>query len=556
MPSKRKANYGDQSVELHEQVEPKKKSVKHKDTKRIAKRTTKRKQSDGLPKSKLAKDEVESKATKQTTKRKQSDGLPKSKLAKDEVESKATKRTTKRKQSDGLPKSKRAKDEVQPGDTKPTTEAHDDSEGQEPGASSGLDEDGFAGRPELKVLCKYLLENSGFFKVCIQDQDDQDDQDDQEVSDRKEEEEEEKALMLLSACREEDVQVLMKMSKNEVSPDMLRVADFYSIPMKQVATILDSFTLCDTELVEQARRAGMPRLPSGFPGLEMATLKYKLVRNAPLDAQKEFVKQLCQSFVPVELTTKRKGRFYLNNTTFVFPKNTIWVNDEDCSFCVFAFGQLRRGFYDDFKTTTTFNILDGFDFDHVNLDTNTAVFLKRGSLARRVRQGGAHRPAKVLLEDYRETSILMVNLADPHNKSTFFPTSKLTLTNKCSHATTIGAMSVLKSVRYDASVGCESAYIVLDTLHQTILGQVCVPMGVACKSSKFFAYACYLAWGAVQVVLFDARQPQIKTMRSVFYHNPATFGVIQDLSFDSAFDPDDLDQETHPTLFLDGKRVL
>lgn len=344
----------------------------------------------------------------------------------------------------------------------------------------------------------------------------------------------------------------MKMSKNEVSPDMLRVADFYSIPMKQVATILDSFTLCDTELVEQARRAGMPRLPPWFPGLEMAMFKYKLVRNAPLDAQKEFVKQLCQSFVPIELTTKRKGRFYLNNTTFVFPKSTIWVNDKDCSFWVFGFGQLKHGFYDDFKTTTTFDISDGFHFDHVNLVTNTAVFLKRGSLARKDRR---NRLAMTLQEDYRETTIMMVNLVEPHNKTRFFPTSKLTLTHKSCHATTIGAMSVLASCRFDVNNVRESAYIVLDTLDQTILARVCVPVSWTCKSSKFFAYACYLDCGAAQVVLFDAREPQIKTTRRVLDHNDlATFGALQDLSFDSEIE-DNLDQAT-PTLFLNNKRVL
>ena len=117
-------------------------------------------------------------------------------------------------------------------------------------------------------------------------------------------------------------------------------------------------------------------------------------------------------------------------------------------------------------------------------------------------------------------------------------------------------MSVLKSVRYDASVGRESAYIVLDTLDQTILGQVRVPESWVCKSSKFFAYACYSACGAAQVVLFDAREPQIKTIRRVLDHNDlATFGALQDLSFDSEIE-DNLDQETRPTLFLDGKRVL
>ena len=496
----------------------------------------------------------------------------------------AARRIAKRKQSDGLAKSKRVKTDEQLNKDKvdDNTKVEDKGKVDDKAKVDDKDEDEAQRRsdatknafsqktkaqapevrdvfgPDVKLLCKYLLKHSDFFQACIEDQDgdqDEDQDEDQDDSDKKEEEQLVMVHTLLSSCKEEDVQVLMKMSKNEMSPDMLRVADFYGIPMKQVATILDSFTLCDTELVEQARRAGMPRLPSGFPGLEMATLKYKLVRNAPLDAQKEFVKQLCQSFVPVELTTKREGRFYLNNTTFVFPRSTIWVNDKDCSFLVFAFGQLKRGFYDDFKTTTTLKILDGFHFDHVNLDTNTAVFLNRGSIARLARKDGAHKPAKILLEDYRETSIMMVNLAEPHNKSTFFPTSKLTLTNTCSQATTIGAMSVLKSVRYDASVGRESAYIVLDTLDQTILCQVRVPESWVCKSSKFFAYACYSACGAAQVVLFDARQPQIKTILRVLDHNLATFGVMQDLSFDSAIDPDDLDQET-PTLFLDGKRVL
>ena len=116
-------------------------------------------------------------------------------------------------------------------------------------------------------------------------------------------------------------------------------------------------------------------------------------------------------------------------------------------------------------------------------------------------------------------------------------------------------MSVLASGRFDVNNVRESAYIVLDTLHKTILGQVCVPESRVCKSSKFFAYACYLACGAAQVVLFDAREPQIKTIRRVLDHNDlATFGALQDLSFDSEIE-DNLDQST-PILFLDGKRVL
>lgn len=359
---------------------------------------------------------------------------------------------------------------------------------------------------------------------------------------------------LLSACKEEDVQVMMKMSKNEVAPDMLRVADFYGIPMKQVATILDSFTLCDPELVQQARRAGMPRLPTGFPGLEMATFKYKLVRNAPFGAQTEFVKQLCRSFVPLELTTKREDRFYLTNTTFVFPKHTIWVNDKDCSFWVYAFNQLKRGFYDDFNTTTTLKKnLTGFHFDHVNLSTNTAVFLKRGSI---VSQDRNKRIAKILQESYRETSIMMVNLVEPY-KSTLLPTSKLTLTNKFSHTATIGVLSVVKSCRSYLGVNHACVYLVINTLDQTILTQVCATTSLVCRSSKFFAYACYLACGA-EVVLFDARKPQIKTIRRVLDRNDlTTFGGLQDLNFDLVgIEPDDLDLQTLPTLFLNAERVL
>jgi hypothetical protein len=151
---------------------------------------------------------------------------------------------------------------------------------------------------------------------------------------------------------------------------------------------------------------------------------------------------------------------------------------------------------------------------------------------------------------------MLVNLVEPF-KATYFPTGKpALLTNEIMEVSTVGVLSVVKSYKHNIDKRICNV-VVINTLDQTILLQVCVAPSLVCMSSTFFAYAQYLgileasSKAAAKVVVLDARNPQsITTMRLALTREElVTFGGLHNLTF--------VEQSAlHPTLFLNDKKLF